>query len=144
MATSTSTPRGLDKGTSPSRTATLYRVAYRRTNREANRGYTYKVFKSEAAARGFMHKLQHPSDDVPEQFKALAPLAELYLHFGVVQWSVLADETAAPNLVESAPMRKPTEQELLDEAKQRRPGATMDQLLDEVQSIVSEGWEVLA
>lgn len=87
----------------PSRTATLYRVAYRRTNREPSKGYTYKVFKGEIQARAFMDRLMAPQDDsTPERFRTMAPLAEVYIHVGIIHWEALDDPKGTTNLVELA------------------------------------------
>jgi hypothetical protein len=80
----------------PSRTATLYRVAYRRADRAAAKGYTYKVFKGEHQARSFIDRLSSPpSEATPEKFRELAPLAELHLHVGLVKWEPV--EASASN-----------------------------------------------
>lgn len=85
---------------SPSRTATLYRVAYRREDRDPRRGYTYKVFKGEHQARAFIERLLHPD---PSQKLAsrygkgdttigdLAPIAECHFHFATVKWEPVED-----------------------------------------------------
>lgn len=79
----------------PSRTATLYRVAYRRTDREPRKGYTYKVFKGETQARAFIERLAAPPDDkTPERFRELAPLAEVHLHLATVRWEPVDPSTA--------------------------------------------------
>lgn len=135
--------RGVDNGPAPSKTSMLYRVSYRRADRPRNRGYTYKVFKSEGSARAFMERLQRvPDEKTPEAYRELAPLAELYLHWAAVRWETVDPEDSA-NFVPAS--RAPTEAELLAEAKRRRPGVTnMDVLLDEVQLLVNEEWKVLA
>jgi hypothetical protein len=97
--------------TSPSKTAVLYRVAYRRTDRPANKGYTYKIFKTEQAAQGFADAMRDPSPEWVSRFPKLKPLAELHVHVAFVRWESLG--FSDPNLIaEGADTRSLMEREI--------------------------------
>jgi hypothetical protein len=82
----------------PSRTASVFRVAYRRANRDPRKGYTYKIFKSELPMRHFVERLLAPPEDLPEKFGNLAPIAECHLHFATAIWAPL-DPTTGNDIV---------------------------------------------
>lgn len=70
----------------PGTVATVYRVAYRRVNRADNKGYLYRLFKTEYAARAFIEKLTTPSSELPEKFADLPDLADVYLQVVTGRW----------------------------------------------------------
>lgn len=128
----------------PSRTATLYRVSYRREDREPSKGYTYKVFKGEQQARSFIARLLAPPDDVPERYgKNLAPIAECHLHLAVVRWEPVEQSTSNDLVDHSGEYRHRgdvwTREELEDRRKllMLRPDASQDDELREIEELLS-------